>query len=239
MIGRVLRSQSNKQTLFSRLCEDQQLDDLTIESSFFHKCGFMLSVRWSWIGPHTAFSCFSTSPLLRNQPKTLRVVLVSVPPANCASPSGVKVDMACGEHLLDHCQSLKDIKQTAGKEAIQVSAAERFRTKSEESWLLSSVHVAAGRTAGAELCPGPALRDVSSDSPTCCLELKVNLSFHTGSFCFPSLKLTAETLDTQFNLLHFEGLLFCSSCDSRELKLKFFQTCLFCWATAVFMFLHV
>lgn len=116
-----------------RLCEDQQLDDLTIESSFFHKCGFMLSVRWSWIGPHTAFSCFSTSPLLRNQPKTLRVVLVSVPPANCAPPSGVKVDMACGEHLLDHCQSLKDIKQIAGKEAIQVSAAERFRTKSEES----------------------------------------------------------------------------------------------------------
>lgn len=33
--------------------------------------------------------------------------------------------MACGEHLLDHCQSLKDIKQTLGKEAIQVSAAGR------------------------------------------------------------------------------------------------------------------
>lgn len=116
-----------------RLCEDQQLADLTIESSFFHKCGFTLSVKWSWISPYTAFLCFSTSPLLRNQSKNLRVVLVSVPPANCASPSGVQVDMACGEHLLDHCQSLKDIKQTAGKEAIQVSAAGRFHTKSEET----------------------------------------------------------------------------------------------------------
>lgn len=31
--------------------------------------------------------------------------------------------MACGEHLLDHCQALKDIKKIAGSEAIQVSAA--------------------------------------------------------------------------------------------------------------------
>uniref|UniRef100_H3CWY6 Polycomb group ring finger 6 n=1 Tax=Tetraodon nigroviridis TaxID=99883 RepID=H3CWY6_TETNG len=30
-----------------------------------------------------------------------------------------QVDMACGERLLDHCQSLKDIKQSLGKEAIQ------------------------------------------------------------------------------------------------------------------------
>lgn len=116
-----------------RLREDQQLDDPTVESSFLHKCGFTLSVGWSWISPHTAFPCFSTSPLLRNQPKNLGVVLFSVPPANCASPSGVQVDMACGEHLLDHCQALKDIKQTAGKEAIQVSAAERVHIKSKES----------------------------------------------------------------------------------------------------------
>lgn len=34
--------------------------------------------------------------------------------------------MACGEHLLDHCQSLKDIKKIAGKEAFQVSTTECF-----------------------------------------------------------------------------------------------------------------
>ncbi|TNM99413.1 polycomb group RING finger protein 6 [Takifugu flavidus] len=33
--------------------------------------------------------------------------------------STCQVDMACGEHLLDHCQSLKDIKKIAGKEAYQ------------------------------------------------------------------------------------------------------------------------
>ncbi|TWW78468.1 RING finger protein 6 Mel18 and Bmi1-like [Takifugu flavidus] len=44
---------------------------------------------------------------------------VSVLPPDRASPSGLQVDMACGEHLLDHCQSLKDIKKIAGKEAYQ------------------------------------------------------------------------------------------------------------------------
>lgn len=39
--------------------------------------------------------------------------------------------MACGEHLLDHCQSLKDIKRAAGKEAIQVSATERVHTRGQ------------------------------------------------------------------------------------------------------------
>lgn len=39
-------------------------------------------------------------------------------------PCVLQVDMVCGDHLLDHYQSLKDIMKSVGKEALQVSAAE-------------------------------------------------------------------------------------------------------------------
>lgn len=112
---------------------------------------------------------------------------VSVLPADHASPSGLQVDMACGEHLLDHCQSLKDIKKIAGKEAFQVSTMECFHTKGlfyhpEESWFFPSVRAAVGRTAGAALCPGPALRDMSGGSPKTLLGFKGEFVFSHWSF---------------------------------------------------------
>lgn len=32
----------------------------------------------------------------------------------------LQVDMVCGDHLLDHYQSLRDIQKSVGKEALQV-----------------------------------------------------------------------------------------------------------------------
>lgn len=61
------------------------------------------------------------------------ILILDIHHFDCVPPSGLQVDMACGEHLLDHCQSLKDIKKIAGKEAFQVSATGTLSHQMEES----------------------------------------------------------------------------------------------------------
>lgn len=185
----VLQSQTNSRTLCFQPSAWVRISSLCV----------WLNLGWTeW--QTDLITNFSRCFRLHSQPQVaLRAVLildihhfstlleVSVLPPDRASPSGLQVDMACGEHLLDHCQSLKDIKKIAGKEAFQVSSTECFHTKGlfdhpVESWFFPSVCAAAGRTAGAALCPGPALRDMSGGSPKTPLGFKGEFVFSHWSF---------------------------------------------------------
>lgn len=143
---RVLQSQTNSWTLcfqpsawlrISSLCVWLNLEWTEYQTDLitnFYRC-FRI---------HSQHQAALRAVLIRDIHYFSTLLEVSVLPPDRASPSGLQVDMACGEHLLDHCQCLKDIKKIAGKEAFQVSTTERFHTKGlfyhqDESWFFPSV----------------------------------------------------------------------------------------------------